>query len=286
MASLLALSRAEQENAKAFLRWRLAAHFGTLLVSAAALFVRDPLSYALAVVAVLTELGAWALRARSATLHQLSERARRRGLLVEALGSRPNDLDAAQMETEFSARARRKAARWDDPKYWATQGDPLVKGPGLLRVNLQESAFWSSQLYRAAGRQAAVRLAAFVVALLAIALALLALDTGTVGQTVARVVAVVLAVVVSADELGVMLAYFEGARVAGQTVERLAHTDMADLGAALALFADYSTATSTAPPIPTAAYERKHDEIERAWSSASIRIEPENGADTQPSQVD
>jgi hypothetical protein len=182
-------------------------------------------------------------------------------------------LEASRLEAEFSAHARSTAAQWDDPSYWTAQRRGHAKGPALLRLNLQESAFWSEQLYRAAGRRALARFVAFVATLGFVALMFLTLGGGEGGQTFARVAAVVLAALVSADELGVMLDSFGASRVACETVDRLANVNMEDLRSALAVFVDYSVATASAPPIPTGLYEREHDAIEELWAKASNRID-------------
>lgn len=274
MADVLALARAEQENAKRFLRWRLGAHTCTLIASVAAMFVHDPATYALALVAVATESAAWALRRYAQTLHGRAERGRRMGVLDEALGPAPSGLEAARLEGEFSSRAKRWEPRWNDPKYWATQGTGHEKGPALLRINLQESAFWSEQLYRTVGRIALARFVVFVLVFVFVAMMFLTLGDGDGGQTFARVAAVVLAVLVSTDELGVVLGYFDAAGVAKETVDRLANIDMTDLRSALTVFVDYSVATAAAPPIPTGVYERRHDAIDALWQRASNRIDP------------
>jgi hypothetical protein len=280
MADILALARAEQENAKTFLRWRLGAHACTLVASVLALFVHDPVTYLLALAAVATECTAWVLRRQAQTLHERAERGRRMGVLDKALGEAPNGLDVARMEGEFSSQARQWEARWKDPNYWATQGTGHAKGPSLLRINLQESAFWSEQLYRRSARFALARLIVFTVVVVFVALMLLTLGGGSGGQTFARVAAVVLAVVVSMDELDVMLGYLDAASVAKETVDRLANVDMADLRSALTVFVDYSVATAAAPPIPTGIYERQHDAIEALWKKASNRVDPgEQSAD-------
>jgi hypothetical protein len=273
MADVLALARAEQENAKRFLRWRLGAHACTLVASIVALFVRDPVTYALAFAAVATESTAWVLRRHAQTLHERAERGRRMGVLDEALGEAANGLAAARMEGEFSSQARQGEARWHDPKYWASQGTRHAKGPALLRINLQESAFWSEHLYRGAGRLALARLILFTAVLIFVALTFLTLGGGSGGQTFARVAAVVLAVVVSMDELGIMLGYLDASRVSKETVDRLASIDMGDLRSALTVFVDYSVVTATAPPIPTGIYERQHDTIKALWERATTRID-------------
>lgn len=272
-SSLLGLARSEQENEKRFNSFRLYAHAGTLAVSVAALFVDDPLTYVLALIAVITEGVALAFRRYGKKLHERAERGRRHSFLDEALGPTGSPLVKARLEGEFSQRAQRTREEWEHPKYWATQGEAHAKGPALLRVNLQESAFYSADLFKVAGQRAAMRLGVSAVVLLFIALTLLSIGVGDGGQVFARIAAVVLAVLVSADEAGVMLDFFDAAKVADNTVTELTYADMGDLGNALSIYVDYQTAMTTAPPIPTPIYEKRKDDIARRWAQAVIRLE-------------
>jgi hypothetical protein len=268
MDELLALSRAELENAKRFSKLRLFAHGGTLTVSVAALFISGTASYLLAVLAVLTELTAWACRSYGEDLHAHADRGLRRGLLVKSLGAPARDLDAAAIEVEFSKWAHAHADAWRDADYWATTQE---QGPAYLRTNVQESAFWSGALYREAARTTGFRFAVFSVTVAAVLVGLLVVDSHGTGVTLARVITVAMGVLVCTDELSTWRSFHEAAEVCERTCERLQHADMAQLAEALALFADYATATTAAAPIPTGIYSRKHNEIERAWRRTLVQ---------------
>src|SRR3954447_707644 len=114
---ILALSRAEQENAKRFFRGRLLAHLCTVVVSIVALFFENTISYLLAAAAVLTELAAWWCRAQAAALHAHPDRGIRGALLIKSFGKPKSDLDAADITVEFSQYARAHADEHADEDY-------------------------------------------------------------------------------------------------------------------------------------------------------------------------
>jgi hypothetical protein len=266
MDDLLALARAEQEHAKAALRRRLYAHALTLAVTIAALFVDEPGTYVLATIAVVSEAVAWTLRWRGIEGNDLAERARRRAMIAAALGTDPDPTGTAALRTDFSRWAIAHVDDWRDPDYWSSD---LPPGPARLRDTMQESAFWSCRLYKAAAGRTLVRLivvaggAAFIVLIFIVA------KTGSVAETSARVLTVMLAVLIATDELGVWLSYRSARAAAERTVGLLDHVDMGDLGTAAVVVADYATATAGAAPIPTTVYGREHDKIAQAWASRS-----------------
>lgn len=267
-ADILALSRAELENAKRFFRGRLLAHLGTVAISVVALLFENAVSYLLAAAAVLTELAAWWCRLQAANLQAHADRGIRRALLIKSFGKPKSDLDAADITVEFSQYARAHAAEWADGDYWAAQMTP---GPVYLRANLQESAFYSSRLMREAGRRTTIRLTVFALVVAAVLIAMLLLDAGDTGVVAARVVTVLMGVLVSTDELSVLLAYRQGHEVAKRTCERLQHAGLSDPAQALALYTDYASVMTSAPPIPTPVYEDLKDEIAEAWQLASAK---------------
>jgi hypothetical protein len=90
-------------------------------------------------------------------------------------------------------------------------------------------------------------------------------DSGSAAEASARAATVVLATLITADELGVALAYLDAGRTSERVVARLDTTDSADLGQMLAVYGDYATATAQAPPIPTGLYTRRQAAIDTAW---------------------
>jgi hypothetical protein len=145
--------------------------------------------------------------------------------------------------------------------------DQLAAPRPATRAALQESAFWSSQLFREAARSRLVGLCVIAAIIVILALLVASIDTGDAGAVAARAATVALATLITADEGSGILASFAAARVAGDVVRQLDADQTMDTGRLLAVFADYSVAGALSTPIPTRVYEKRHDRIETAWRS-------------------
>ena len=264
MADLLALSRAEGEVAKRLRAQRAGAHALTFALAVAGLFLPAPMAYYFALGAFLSEAAAWWLRHRAMACHQRAEEGRRRALLTAALGSDPETLEAVDLAQRFSKRARGSAHAHADPGYWSTSQAP---GPARLREALQESAFWSTHLYRAAAKWG-FAIAGAVAGLAALGALVVALSQpGEVGEAITRVCVVILTAVIATDVLTDALGWLGASRAAHRVDRRIAASDFADQAVVLAIFADYATATEAAAPIPTRLYKREHDRLVAAWAA-------------------
>jgi hypothetical protein len=264
--SLLALSRAEQEAAKRwFVRSRLA-HVATLVLSVPALFVEGRLAYLLALAALATEVTAWTYRILADRRHSLAEEGRRRALLCDAMGAPPGALALRVLRASFSKRAERTAHAHEDPNYYASTAAP---GPMRLRDHLQESAFWSQELYSSAARAAG--LAAGVLLLLVIVALFVVVGWGSANASlaVARVGVVFLSFLVVSDIATQALAWHDAAEKSRDVTQRLEGDTLNEHSTALAVFGDYSVATATTPPIPTFLYRWNGGRIARAWGAAN-----------------
>lgn len=263
--SLLALSRAEQEAAKRwFVRSRVA-HVLTLLLTVPALFVEGEAAYFLALAAAASEVVAWTYRIRADRRHSLAEEGRRRALLADALGVQTDALALRGLRARFSGRACESAAGFEDAHYYASTAAP---GSARLRAAMQESAFWSRDLYGAAA--SAAKLAAGVLLVLVVTALLIVVGTNSASATVAvaRIGALFFSFLVFSDIGTQALAWTDAAAKSNEVYLRLEADDLADDAAALAVFGDYSVATATTPPIPTFLYERRRGQIEEAWRAA------------------
>lgn len=269
MASLFALSRAEQERAKILLKYRLWAHAGTLVLGLVALVLVEPAVYALPVLALITEGAAWYLKFTAMEAHGLAEEGRRRAVLIGELGADPDTLATAELRATFSDKARSTSARWEDPDYFSSSASP---GFARLTDSLQESAFWSSRLYGAAARRDVLRIVAVVAVLVVVLLVLFSVDASSAAEAMARAATVFLATLITADLLGAALAYMAAGRTSGRVVRRLDRIDPSDAGHLLAVYGDYATATAMALPIPSDIYRKQHDKIDAAWRDR--RVEP------------
>jgi hypothetical protein len=265
MGSLLGLARAEQERAKRLLRNCLIAHGVTLVLGLVSLMLSGPWVFMVAVVALLSEGAAWWFRSIGLEAHVLSETGRRRALIERELGRYPDSLGTAQLTTQFSDWATQHAAQWDDPTYYSETGQPA--GPARLRMALQESAFWSSQLYKAAARGKLIRLCLVAVMITISALLVSVVEAGTPMALAARATTVALATLIAVDVISSIMSLFSAARVSEQVVRQLDDDQVSDLGQMLVVFADYSVATALSAPIPTRLYLAQHDRIDKAWKA-------------------
>jgi hypothetical protein len=263
--SLLALSRAEQERAKGwFLRSRLA-HFLTLLLTLPALFLDGRWAYFLALSAVVSEVVAWTYRILADRRHSLAEEGRRRALLADGLGRSTDELAIRDLRLRFSRRAELTAPNFEDPHYYSSDEAP---GPARLRAEMQESAFWSHNLYEAAAKSAGIGAGVLLVLVVVALLVVIGTNSATASVSVARIGALFLSFLVFSDVATQALAWFDAAGKSNDVYLRLQVEDLEDEATALAVFGDYCVATATTPPIPTLFYKHRHDRIERAWWAA------------------
>lgn len=261
-ASLLALSRAEQERAKAwFLRSRLA-HVATLALTAPALFVEGGWAYFLALTAVVTEIIAWTYRVLADHRHSLAEEGRRRALLADGLGASTDELASRDLRVRFSKKAEQTAPRFEDGNYYASTEPP---GPARLRAALQESAFWSRSLYGTSWKAAAAGAGTLLVLVLVALFIVIGTNEASASVAVARIGVLFLSFLVFSDIATQALAWFDASAKSNDVYLRLQGENIADQGVALAVFSDYSVATATTPPIPSFLYKRRCEHIEQAW---------------------
>jgi hypothetical protein len=258
---LLELATAEDENAKRILfKVVPLCHLAALTILA--LFASLPWAYFLAVAVLLCQALVWFLRGKAYGLHRLADQARRRALLIDALGETKERLDVAELRRRFSTWACGRAQGTSRPNYW---GNDLPKGSERLLRGLQESAFWSKDLYEKAARRMFVIAGVVVAALILVALLGLAVFSGDTSLAVARVIVVALSFGIGLDILGQAFAWHTAAREAAEADRRLDRLDT-ELEPMLAVVADYAIATSSAPPIPDAFYTAEHDRLNRLWN--------------------
>lgn len=268
MASLLALSRSETEEAKRFFQLRVYAHGATLVLGISAIFLSDPAAYVLAALALVLEAVAWTLRKVGSQRQEQGEKGRRRALLMEAYGDTQEPIDVTDLRHDFSERAERAAPNHEDPSYWSTTAS---FGPKRLVGQLQESAFWSKHLYREAAKDATKLSVALGLLASVILLAAMLMNFDEARLAVARIVVAFLAFLITVDGVTRSLAWSSAARQASDIDRRLEQCDPDGSEAVLAIWGDYSVATANAPPTPTSVYLKNKDRLEREWSARQGR---------------
>lgn len=262
MASLVGLSRAEFQEVGRLHRDRFLAHVGTLLLSAAVLFLREPIAYACSIAALLTELTAYVLRQRAGERHGHASEALRRAQLMDALGRTAEPLDLADIREGFSKRTEKEAPAFEDQSYYATTAS---RGPKRLVELLQESAFWSKHLYKAAWKRG-VWLWSAVLGIVVITLIFgMPFLSSNLALNFARTAALFLSFVSATDGLTRAFEWRRAATLAEAVDRRLEHITGDDQEPLLAIFADYSVITASAPPIPPSIYKSERGRLNDLW---------------------
>lgn len=265
MASLLALRRAEAAVGKTYIRMSFWAHVVTLVVGIPALFATGAVAYLLAVLALLSEVTAWVLRYYGYGRHALAEEAGRRALLDASLvGSQSESVEIAELVAKVSKRAKRIAPRYEDPNYYAS-----TKAPGVERLQetMEESAFFSLNLYRKAATAALVAAGVLGSLILLAFILLVVFNRSDVLLLTARVVVLFLSFLIATDYLGQGMSWLGAANEIDRLLARLSRIDPHQLDALLGVFGDYSAAIATRPPIPERIYEKNKADLAEAWAA-------------------
>lgn len=264
MASLLALSRALSAEAKAWFRHRLWCHGGTLVATVMALVLDEPWPALLAVAALLTEAAGWFARYRGQAFHAMAEEARRQFMLMDAFGLRTETRQALDLRARVPKAIESRGDALEDPDYFATK---RAAGAARLREVLDESAWWSAQLYPIASTRSLLVSGIAVGLPLLVILVLVNLPAGQFVLTLARATVLFLTLLFTVDEIGFALAWRHAGQVSIRTAAQADSLDVNSTPTLIGFFADYSVATASAPPIPNEIYGEHRDRLNQLWSS-------------------
>jgi len=267
VSSLLGLARAGSEAAKNWSRLRFISQIAVLACGLLAFFVSGAPAYFAAVGALVAQLASWVCALRAQQVHQQAEQVRRRAILFDALGGTAERLDVTDLWRLFDEKTRARAASLDEPDYYASTRDP---GPDRLMEILKESTFWSKHLYAVSARRAFKGVAAVIACVLIFALLVLPNTSGEIPLLIARGLVLFLGFVVGVDQLGRAIAWTDAKNRLEALHRRLELASLDDMEPCLAIFSDYTAATSLAPPIPTTVYESEREGLNSLWSDAGL----------------
>src|ERR1700759_183860 len=206
--------------------------------------------------AIVLQVVAVVTRLRAFRLHSLGHQADWRALIMDALGSSPNDCDdAIMLENLLTDSARARAVCMSN--YYDNHVD---EGYGRLALNLRETTFFTGTLYRSSANRV-VWIAFLVIALPF----LLPLYKVIQEQAVppAFVVVTIAAVLPLWDVISRIRTWRSSARVLEGTTAALKGVDTPEV--ILPLLADGVIATATAPLIPRTIYAKWRDEQRERW---------------------
>lgn len=262
---LTGYSRAEFEEAKrdqALVGWL---QMVTVASSVFAIFI--PNAVVTYITSVLAIMGAFAwnsVNARGGRKKATAERARRALMLTGGLGRQLSNKEIADILGEFTV-SEEKAQKWVDNEYFAVSDPP---GPVRFARMMQQSAFWSKELYRRSAQASWAQVTISAILTIGPLLAL-PLFPGTKFLTeIVQMVCVGLNLFVTRDLIGKALCYGEASHSLGLLDEKLegvvaANPSEADV---LAVFGDYNSVVECTPLISQGIYDKHNPVLERLWA--------------------
>lgn len=262
MANVLQLSRASIESAKHLYMGRLLAHICTLVVGAVSIFSPDSWALPLGLIALLTEGTAWLLNYYGNEAHTLGRKGLRRAILIDSFGTSDTTLDIAKFKQVFSAAITKKAEEMDMSDYY---GSILSSGIERFRENLQESAFWSSYLFKKTFTRSLLRFIGFLIASFVIILATAPYMSGEATTMFFRVVILFLSFLPASEEFRDMFSWWSASHQTASVRDRLESADLEEKEQLLTIFGDYIAAVESAPPIPTALHKKDRTRLNALW---------------------
>jgi hypothetical protein len=270
---LLGLHRAEFERAKADQKWAWSAATVGASVAVFAIFSSPAVvTYLLTMLAVVCEAARWFFAWRSRSRHDAAERGRRVVLLIKGLGWQISGRERAELLQSFSA-SEAEGKQWEDPTYFHRDEPP---GPSYLVRLMQESVFWSEQLFRATATVLWLITALALVVAIGVLLALPYVPKHGTAVIVTRATCIILTLLFSLDMLGMAIDYTRAASALRDIDARLAAIELSapSVSDVVPIFGDYNAIVERVPPILTSLYQRRHEQITRLWSARTGASHP------------
>jgi hypothetical protein len=272
MSSLEIISVANEELAAAASGYRLSRRLQilTFILSVTSIFISNTYTYIPALVALIVQLTAWAVRLRAGRNHAIGDEGRRRGLLLNAFGPTSERIDLTNWLNRISPDTQDRARKSVDPDYFASSAQTGVR---RLCEHLQENALWGKCLYSAAATYYMRFLFAFAGSAVLSALVAIPLASGDGKLILARVLVAVLAFGAAITQINEIMSW-RAAEGQIEAIDRrldvlVSYSDdrlKSDrIEALFAVYGDYSIATAAAPPVPRWIYLRERDRLNDLW---------------------
>jgi len=260
MASLQALSSAVLDSAKAKSRYKIGLHVLTFVCAALSIFLNGYWLYALAVIALISELTSWFLSLSIESKKSLGQEILRLNILQQAFGSKMA-VDVAYLKSKVDKQDYSKSKKFDNKAYYATENPEPEKR--LVDI-LQESCFWSQHLYQSCQKRAV----AFSVFLLILIIVLVITGLTLIGSdgnySVPRLSLLFLTFFPLWSSVGDAVSFSSASNKLESIDQRLSNIGY-EQSSILFIFAEYNVVTSNTPLIPQKVYESEQSKLNELW---------------------
>jgi hypothetical protein len=267
IGEIVGLQRAEFDRAARLQKRILYFQVAITLLACTTVYVSNTvLAYTAALMAVAVAL----LWARTDYLWSESraqaERARRATLLTDGLGWELSAAEVRDLRSQFSVKSN-QGKLFEDPAYYAAKALP---GPQRLVEMLEETGFWTRQLFRYSANRFWFLFALFLTFLFLLLLGSIPFVNKQELLGAVRVACAMLVLLVSTDLLGRALDYTRAFHTLDGICQRIKQikSDRDISCDLLMILCDYNSAVESAPMPASGIYERHRDELNRMWKES------------------
>lgn len=252
---LAGLHRAEFELAKTDQARAWKAQVAVVALALISSLVPDEiLTYAFAVLALLSAGVSWFFSWRSKGRVETAHRVRRGLILMHGLGWRISSKERADLLASFSA-SEAEGRRWENESYFDPVDNPC---PQAFAKLIQQNVFWSKHLYSQSARRYWLYLSLLMALLFVVLFSIPLVPRQEWGMIIAHTVSLALMFMITIDILGRAISYSHAFHVLGNIDDRLitmAESDASEPDT-IFVFADYNAIVQGTSMIPTDIYNR------------------------------
>ena len=270
---IVSLERLEFDRAARFDHFQLAVlAAASLLAGASVVIPEGRVSGIAAISSFALALAAFWFCYKNRERRDVAEKVRRATLLIDGLGL---DLSAAELRryAVLSRASPDELKAWNKPDYFSSQEKPGVKR--ALEM-LEESAFWSSQLFQASGKTTgAILVGLSIVLIFCLLFSLSVLGSPRISAEV-RVFSSIASSLVWIELLARTVHYFRAAKDVDEVLLRL-ETIRANgyrKDDWILALVDYNSAVEAAPMMFPGVYKRNQDRLNALWAGRTAAPAP------------
>jgi len=262
--------RAEFEAAKRCAKFAAACDWGAATVAITALFVTFGIGlYSLAIAGLSFGAGAVYFRAQVSAKKNAAEKGRRAVVVAFGLGKPLQGKELSDLRTRFSV-SEAQAKAWEDADYYDSKEPP---GPRRLLEMVQESAFWTTCLYRQSARRSWLFSALFALVSIGFLLVIVTIPSTEWRIKLAQASFLIVALLLARDHVGRSLAFMSASAEADaidHRAEGLLAQASPDNDEALITVGDYNCIVESTPLVESGLYRRQRDQLSLVWKQRKL----------------
>jgi hypothetical protein len=261
---LLGSYRATFEQAKSAQHRVFLIQLAVAVSSVAGVFISDPrVTYGLTIVALLGGGAIIFFNLKAAERKVAAERARRAHMLIDGLGIDLSGKASTDILGGLTV-SEAELKKWADPDYYGTTAPP---GPLRLSKIVQESAFWSTELFKSNARRKWTAVIVSVSFSLFLLLGFPLLPDQKALVTSAQLVCIGLSFLITRDLVNRATGFSGAARAMEDIDQHLESLDSSKLTVqdVLIAFGDYNAILEGSPPIESGLYKKDQERLSRLW---------------------